>query len=321
MNSCVPDEDSVQSLIAAIEASTPRPHHASLLGRARALLPDCDFRFAFSRGGWYRAGGVLRADGARIADNLDDWVAQQLAEAGEDLGEFLERHADDDLLVTRHSGRTHYFVAPYGPDAADFLQLEVEELQEILDRKLWDADAPPTDAQELSDPVRPACVPAQAVAAPRYRFSRLTDMRRVLAGLPAPLGQQPPLARFMAEWMHGRAAEDAHFCEHWVVATREHHDRYHNVVIHATPVSPRARQLKSFHWDVGLAGLDAAHQLRAFDRAAGYPGAWYFHLVAGGLAPRELADALTRDLDAGYCYLGDAETALLAGWLRAPYSV
>lgn len=321
MNSCVPDEARVQRLIAAIEASTPRPHHAALLGDARALLPDCDFRFAFTRGGWYRAGGVLRADGARLADNLDDWVARELAASGDDLGEFLERHADDELLVTRHSGRTHYFVAPYGADAADFLQLEVEELQEILDRKLWNTDAPPADAQELSEPLRPASVPAQAVAAPRYRFRRLTDMRRVLARLPAPLGRQPTLARFMAEWMHSRASAGSHFSEHWVVATREHHDRYNNVVIHATPVSPRARQLKSFHWDVGLAGLDAAHQLQAFDRAAGHPGAWYFHLVAGGLAPRELADTLARDLDADYGYLGDAETELLVGWLREPYSV
>lgn len=321
MNSCVPDEPTVQRLIAVIEASAPRPHHAGLLGRARELLPDCDFRFALTRGGWYRVGGVLRPDGTRLADNVEHWVTQQLAEVGDDLGEFFERHVDDGLLVTRHSGRTHYFVAPFGPDAADFLQLEVEESQEIVDRQLWAAEAPPGDAQELTDPVRPATVPAQAVAPSRYRFRRLADMRRVLARLATSPGERPALARFMAEWMRVQATTGTHFCAHWVVPTREHHDRYGNLVTHATPVAPGARQLKSFHWDTGLAGLDAAQQLRAFDRAAGYPGAWYFHLVAGGLVPRALADRLARDLDEGFGYLSDAESTLLVGWLQAPYSV
>lgn len=321
MNSCVPDEPTVQRLVAVIEASAPRPHHAGLLEGARKLLPECAFRFALTRGGWYRVGGVLRPDGERIADDVERWVTQQLAEVGNDLGEFFERHRDAGLLVTRHSGRTHYFVAPFGTDAAEFLQLEVEESQEVLDRRLWAADTPPVDTLELTDPVHPAVVPAQAVAPSRYRFRRLTDMRRVLARLAAPPGEQPALVRFMAEWMRGRAAADTHFCAHWVIATREHHDRYGNVVTHATPVAPRAHPLKSFHWDAGLSGLDAARQLRAFDRAAGYPGAWYFHLVAGGLVPRALADRLARDLDAGYGYLSDTEGALLVGWLRAPYSV
>ena len=64
-----------------------------------------------------------------------------------------------------------------------------------------------------------------------------------------------------------------------------------------------------------------AAQLKAFDRAAGYTDAWYFHLVAGGLTPRDMAAAVMQDIDFGFCYLGDAETALITGWLREPYSV
>jgi hypothetical protein len=319
MNSCVPDESTVQRLIAEIEASTPRPHHATLLAVAARLLPDCPCRFALTRGGWYRSGGLIRSDGERVAANLEDWLARELADCGDDLGEFMERHGDGDLIATRHTGRTHYFVIPYGTDPAQFLQMEVEELQEVLDRRLWDAASPPSDAQELSDPINPASVPAQAVGAPYYRFRRLSDLRQIVARLRSPIGSVPGLIRFMQEWAGSRSG--SHFSEHWIVALREHRDRYNNVVLSATPVSRHARELKPFHWNSGLRGLDAAQQLQAFDRAAGYPGAWYFHLVAGGLTPRDLAFAVMQDIDSGYGYLGDAETTLLRGWLREPYSV
>ncbi|OYY93917.1 MAG: hypothetical protein B7Y41_09475 [Hydrogenophilales bacterium 28-61-23] len=319
MNSCVPDESTVQRLIAEIEASTPRPHHASLLAAAERLIPDCPCRFALTRGGWYRTGGLFRADGERLTDNLNDWLARELADCDDDVAEFMDRHTDGELVATRHTGRTHYFVAPYGAAPAEFLQLEVEELQEVLDRRLWDAASPPADAQELADPIKPASVPAQAVGAPYYRFRRLTDLRQVVARQSAPPGSLPALTRLMQEWAASRAG--AHFSEHWIVALREHQDRYNNAVLAATPVSRHERDLKPFHWNSDLRGLDAAKQLQTFDRAAGYPGAWYFHLVAGGLTPRDMAFAVMRDIESGFGYLSDVEAALLTGWLREPYSV
>lgn len=320
MNSCVPDEATVQRLIAEIEASTPRPHHASLLAVTSRLIPECPCRFALSRGGWYRAGGLFNAAGERVADNVEEWVTQEMAACDDDLGEFLDRHAEGELIATRHTGRTHYFVAPYGPDPAEFLQMEVEELQEVLDRRLWDAAAPPVDAQELIEPIKPANVPAQAVGAPRYRFRRLTDLRSVVARLQAPIGRLPSLTRFIREWANSRIG-GAHFSDYWIVALREQHDRYNNVVLSAVPVSRRARELKPFQWNLELSGLDAANQIRAFDRAAGYPGAWYFHMVASGITPRDIAFSAMRDIESGFGYLGDAETALLSGWLQEPYSL
>ncbi len=242
-----------------------------------------------------------------------------MAACGDDLAEFLDRHGDGELLVTRHTGRTHYFVAPYGAGAAEFLQMEVEELQEVLDRRLWDAEAPPEDAQELLDPLTPSPVSPQPLGPSRYHFRRLSDLRQVAARLPAPVGEAAPLVRFLREWEASRAGSA--FCDHWVVGLREHHDRYNNVVLTAAPVSRHARELKPFPWNLGLTGVEAAHQLHAFDRAAGYPSAWYFHLVAGGLAPRDLAYQLQRDREAGYGYLADGEARLLEGWLQAPYSV
>lgn len=320
MNGCPIDYPTLQQLAAELEATPPRPHHSGLLETASRALPGQPFRFVLSRGGWYRPGGVVRAGGERVADHLDAWAEAELADCGGDMDGFIERHGGADLLATRLSGRTHYFVAPYGPAPADFLQLEIEELHEVLDRRLLSADDPPADLQELIDPLHPVALEAQPVAPPHYRFRRLTDMRHVVVRLPAPVGQIHPLSRFLGEWERSQARNKNPFCHHWIVALREHQDRYRNPVLSASPVSLHARQLKPFHWDTGARGVDAASQLLAFDRAAGYPGAWYFHLVAGGLTPRAFATALASDLDAGYSYLREQESRLLTEWMRAPYS-
>jgi hypothetical protein len=320
MNGCPIDDHALRQLIAELEATPPRPHHSGLLETAGRALPGQPFRFALSRGGWYRPGGVVRPDGERIADNLEAWAEAELADCDGDMDAFIERHGDDGLLATRHSGRTHYFVAPYGPAPADFLQLEIEELHEVQDRLLFSENDPPADLQELIDPLVPATLEAHPMAPPHYRFRRLTDMRYVAMRLPVPIGQVHPLARFLNEWAHSQSRSKYHFCDHWIIALREHQDRYRNPVLSASPVSLHARQLKPFHWNPQARGVDAASQLLAFDRAAGYPGAWYFHLVAGGLTPQEIAGVLAGDLDAGYNYLREQDTGLLVEWMRAPYS-
>ena len=310
-----------ETLADSIEKIAPRPHHSALLDVANRIRPGCNFEFVLSRGGWYRTGGVITAEGSPIAESVETWARAELADCGGDMGELLDRHADSGLRVTRHTGRTHFFVATYGPAPADFLQLEVEELQEVLDRKLIDPNKLPDDMQELIDPVLPALLEAQPVAAPRYRFRRLLDMRQTLARLPSPYGQTSPMTRFLLEWSHSSAAVRGHFSDHWIVALREHQDRYRNTVLSASLVSRHARELKSFHWDMECAGVEMGAQLHAFDRAAGYLSAWYFHLVSGAITPPKIAYAVLNDLEAGFCYLPDSEVALLQSWVDAPYSI
>jgi hypothetical protein len=236
------------------------------------------------------------------------------------MGELVERYAGSNLQVTRHSGRTHYFVAAYGPAPADFLQLEVEELQEVLDRKLFDANNLPEDIQELIDPFAPLELEAQAVAAPRYQFRRLIDMRQTAAKVSSD-SRNAGLPRLLAEWAHSSAASRGHFSDHWIVALREHQDRYRNPVLSASLVSRRARDLKPFQWNTELSGVEMCAQLQAFDRAAGYPSAWFAHLVASTITPPKIAYAVARDLEAGFSYLPETEAALVKSWVAAPYSV
>jgi hypothetical protein len=325
MNGCPIDDHALQQLVAELEATPPRPHHSGLLKAAGRALPDQPFRFVLSRGGWYRPGGLVRANGERVTDSLETWAEAELSDCDGDMEAFFERHGnelhgDNALLATRHSGRTHYFVAPYGPEPADFLQLEIEELHEVLDRRLLSDDVPPADMQELIDPLHPSRLEAHPVARPHYRFRRLIDMRYAIMRLSAPVGQTHPLSRFIGEWASSQTRAKSHFCDHWIIALREHQDRYRNPVLSASPVSLHARELKPFHWNPQARGVDAANQLLAFDRAAGYPGAWYFHMVSGGLTPSDIASTLAHDLDEGFSYLRDQETRLLTEWLRAPYS-
>ena len=321
MNGCPIDDLTLSRLRAEIEAARPRPHHSSLHEACARILPGQTFRFALTRGGWYRPGGVIRPDGTRIADDLESWAEAELEACDGEMEEFLERHGEDGLYTTRHSGRTHYFVAPYGRDAADFLQLEVEELQEVLDRHLVSPDALPTDLNELVDPLTPALLDAQPVGASRYVFRRLTDIRLAAVRLPAPVGELAPAARFMAEWEASSAAGRGHFSDYWILALREHQDRYRNMVLAATPVSLLARKLKPFHWNPEARGTELSDQLHAFDKAAGYPAAWYFHLVAGALVPREIAHNVMLDILDDFHYLPEADAKLLEGWANSPYSV
>lgn len=321
MSIYTPDETALRNLAAEIEAIPPRPHHSALLEIANRIRPGCAFSYALNRGGWYRPGGVIAAGGERIADNLEAWARAELESCGGEMHELVERHADSGLIVTRHTGRTHYFVAAYGPAPADFLQLEVEELQEVLDRQLIDAENLPEDLQELTEPIAPVVLEAQPVGAPRYRFRRLIDMRQTVAKVSFSDGRNAGLPRLLAEWTHSSAAARGHFSDHWIVALREHQDRYRNPVISASLVSRHARELKPFQWNIELSGVDMSAQLQAFDRAAGYPSAWYFHLVAGTFTPPKVAYAVARDLDAGFSYLPDTEAALIRSWVAAPYSV
>lgn len=315
------DETTLSNLAQEIEAVSPRPHHSTLLEIANRICPGCTFRYALNRGGWYRPGGLIAADGRRIADSLGIWAKLELDDCDGDMGELVDRHADKGLLVTRHTGRTHYFVAAYGPAPSDFLQLEVEELQEVLDRKLIDNGKQPEDLQELIEPIAPEVLEGQAVDAPRYRFRRLIDMRQTVARASAAESHNIGLSRLLSEWAHSSAALRGHFSDHWIVALREHQDRYRNPVISASLVSRHARELKPFQWNIDLSGLEMYAQLQAFDRAAGYTSAWYAHLIAGTITPPKVAYAVARDLDAGFSYLPDTEAALLKNWVAAPYSV
>jgi hypothetical protein len=321
MKACALDETALQQLAAEVARLAPLPHHTSLLAVVNGYLTDCAFQFALTQDGWYRPGGVIRPDGTRITDDLEAWAENQLERCNGDMSLFVDLCLQDELLATRLIGKMHYLVAPYGPGPTDFLQMEVEELQEVLDRYLIDRNQPPTDLSELTDPVRSHTLSIQAVSRPNYHLRQVVDMRSTIVRLTGPDEPEVPMQRFLNEWVASRAGANSHFSAHWVMALREHADCYCQTILTATPLSRHARKLRYFHWEMDSQGVDLAQQLMHFDRVAGYPFAWYFHLTAGALTPHYIALKVKQDLEDGYRYLAEPDLVVFEGWLNAPYTI
>lgn len=301
-------------------ATPPRPHHGALLAAVAAMRPDLNFHLALTRGGWYRPGGVIAASGERLSSDLQRWAEQAWQACSADAASLARRLADADLLATRISGRSHYFVAAYGNRGAEYLQLEVEELQEVADRHLLDPDAPPEDLAQLLEPEHPLRVDPQPVAPPRYALRRLTDIHAFLVRLQGQSPLAPPVVRFLAEWDASSAGRAARFCDEWVLALAEHLDRYKQARLSAKPIpAPRKRSPPQDLEDKSGGDLGAALQI--YDRYAGYPFAWYFHMVTNKGVSRSLAAHVGHDLRHGYDYLPARDAKILADWLDRPYCV
>ena len=64
-----------------------------------------------------------------------------------------------------------------------------------------------------------------------------------------------------------------------------------------------------------------ANRLHGFDRDAGYPMAWYFHLLAAPGEALQIIPAVLEDHAAGYDYLPPADLDVLRRWRDDPYAL
>ena len=212
-------------------------------------------------------------------------------------------------------------MAPTGERAADFVQLEVEELQEVLDHYLNDPDWLPDSLEEFIDPLDYPRLEPEPVAAPRYVFRRLLPVAGLIEALQDSNPAQDRLLRFTGDWDQSSAAGKARFCDHWVLAVREYFDQYGIPHTSARPVATDKLTLpKPDPWGVNR-GAALANQLHSFDREAGYPMAWYFHLLVAPGAALQIIPAVLEDHAAGYDYLPPADLDVLRRWRDAPYAM
>ncbi len=321
MTLSLPADLSLKQLARAVDHAAPRPHHSELLKALEQVFEDRAFRLALTRGGWHRPGGVFRPDGVRLAYDIGAWMTDELERSNGNFDDLIERYIGAGLIVSRQQGRTHYFVSSYGPDPADYLQLEIEELQEVLDRKLLHPLQPPVSPGELVDPSSVHPVAAQPVGATRYHFRRLVDVGQVVLRQVASNDGPSPIKRFLNEWAECFRQTTTRFSDHWILSLHEHVDRYRQQRMTAEPVSRHARELKTFDWNPEARGEHLGRQLQTFDRVAGYRLAWYFHMVAGGFTPLSTAYTIMDDYVDGARYLGDQDCAMVKRWLIQPYTV
>jgi hypothetical protein len=305
-----------------IEASVRAPVSAGPGVLAKELArtaPDWHFRHAFCRGGWYRLGGVVDEAGNRISPNLEAWAEAALEERNGDLRFLFDDFADRKLYATRMVGRTHYLVAPAGDGAADFLQLEIEDLQEVRGHRLFSGDTPPASLEELVDP-RGQNGQAQPLGLPYYAFRRLTHVGSFLQRMLAQRPEPAPVHRMLEDWQKSSAGQTSAYCNHWVIALREHLDRYQQPIFRAQPIAAR-EYAAAFSADSGTRGLKLHAALQAFDREAGYPFAWYFHMLTTKAVPHWVAQTVVEDALADFAYLPRRDVEVVRSWLHRPYSV
>ena len=306
---------------AVVETCTKVPvsNGPSALVKALSLaLPDWKFRHAMSRGGWYRLGGILDEKGQRVTDSLESWVEKAIDQRDSDLNCLIDDFADQTLYATRLVGQTHYLVASAGEDTDNFLQLEIEDLQEMRVHQLFANE--PSTLEELVDP-RGGAEQLAPIGLPFYTFRRIQHigafLKRMLAQKPEPA----PIHRMLEDWRKSSASNISAYFNHWVIATREHLDRYQQPVFRAQPISTLTGAAPEFSCSVDTTGLKLNEALSHFDREVGYPMAWYFHMLTSKAIPHWVAQSVVEDALAGFAYLPQRDVEVVRDWLHRPYSV
>lgn len=293
---------------------------AGLATELARVAPELGFRDVLTRGGWFRLGGVIDAAGAHVTDDLVQWAEAELDAQGDDLQVLTSHYAGSGLRATLLTGKTHYLVASTGPLAVDFLQLEIEELQEVASHLLFD-DREPVSLEEWYSPPREESDRgrAQPLGLPFYALRKLTDVADFLGRMAAQKPEPQPIHRFFDAWQSSSAGQATQFHNHWVVAVREHLDRYRQPILQATPVATVNGLPPKFESAYGARGVALNHALQHFDRQAGYPMAWFFHLLTTKRVPHAVASAVIDDFQGGFRYLPERDVKVIKDWLHRPY--
>lgn len=306
--------------VAEMCARVPVAAGAAALAKELArVVPRLAFREVLARGGWYRLGGVVDEHGTHVAEDIERWAEEELAGHGDDLQALVDDYVDSGLKATRLTGKTHYLVASTGPGAADFVQLEIEELQEVVCHTLFADEVAPGSLEELVDP-REACHGGQTpLGIPYYALRRVTDVADFLGRMRAQKPEPQPMHRFLEAWEGSSASHATQFSNHWVLAVREHLDRYRQTIVHATPVAAVNGVPPRFDGAFGASGLALNDALRRFDRQVGYPMAWFFHMLTTKSVPHAVANAVIDDVQAGFSYLPERDVQVVRDWLHRPF--
>lgn len=299
------------------------PVAAGAAGLAKALArlaPQLFFRDVLTRGGWYRLGGIIDGQGLRVADDLVRWLEGEQARRGDDLHALVDDYGESGLRATRLIGKTHYLVASTGALAADFVQVEIEELQEVVSHELFAGEAP-SSLEELAAP--PATgggkLPLVQLGAPFYALRRVTLIAAFLERMTEQKPEVQNVQRFFDAWQSSSAGASTSFCNHWVLGVRESLDRFRQSILQATPVAAVNGLPARFDSVYGARGLALYAALQRFDRAMGYPLAWFFHMVTTKAVPYAVANAVVDDVQAGFSYLPERDVKVIKDWLHRPY--
>lgn len=300
------------------ESSCYEEAHQALISAVSNVQENLNFNIGLVRGGWHRPGTVVDAQDNRIADDLASWAEQM---SSGDVNVLFEKIASQNLFATRLTGKTLYLVAPIGDKAADFVQLEVEQIQEVIERPLWHEDWLPEDLGEFIDPIDPPEIIEKPLGQPVYYFRRATYIPDLLAEMDKSDENFIKINRFLNEWDECSAGENTTFCEHWVFSLRKEAGYREEVLIRAKPISTHIEITEDVMLLEEHRGAKLANLIHSFDRKVGYPFAWYFFMLTNKHVDYNIAEAVFKDLMGAYAYLPIRDLKILRRWHDQPYGL
>ncbi len=311
-----------EAQLAEICAATPTSSgQQRLLSALSEVLGGVEVALRLTRGGWFRLGGLLDSENQTIEPDFDAWLTRVLEELDWDLEAWFDQYQDSRLRVSRYIGKSHYLIARTGSGPLDFVQLEVEETWEVLDRELIQGDRAPEDLDEILDPPDYTRLPRVRLREPAYQLRRVTWMddfsQRMALQNPA---QSKQFKRFLSEWDASSAAQAGRLDQHFAFRISEHKDRYGDPLPKLTPIFAKEELVESLRV-VAEAGSEVANQVHGFDRRAGYPFAWYFALITTGKVPFALAETVYKDHQGDFQYLPERDLALVERWVYQSYAL
>jgi hypothetical protein len=292
-----------------------------LLGKLQSLIPDYPIRLAMAGDEWYRLGGVVDLHGTRISNDLTEWVERSYLECGQNLQTLIDYTVEQQLIATRQTGKTLYFVVQTGPCAEDFTLIEIDKTLEVSDRMLVDAAHPPEDLEEFIDPMQPFRIESVCFGHSRYTYRRKTDVKLFMEVIGERHPSRHPVQRFIDDWNRSSAGQKAKMSGDWIIRPYRHTGRFGEQIVNAEIVNIHQNRLPHLEDFAGKKGQALCSVLGRFDRQAGYPFAWFFYMLKGRLVSTHSAESVYRDISGDFAYLPEKDEAVLRDWIANPYNV
>lgn len=291
-----------------------------LLDEIGNLTAQCPVHLVMRGDDWYRIGGVIDKTGNRVAKDIIEWVDRTYIESGHNFQVLIDYALQHQFIATRISGTTLYFTIETGPNAEDFILLEIDKINEVADRLLINPNVLPEEQEDIIDPIEPAIIESFNMGQSRYVYRRKTDIKLFLETLSARHIGEHPAQRFINDW--NRSSAHLHkFCHEWIIRPYQHTGRYGEQIINAEVMNVTQKQLPFLEDLVGKQGSSLNNLLSRFDRKAGYPFAWYFYMVKGKLVSPYNGEAVYKDITGDFAYLPKRDEEVLKDWVTSPYKI
>lgn len=308
-----------QALAKIAKQTLPDAEEQLLLSKLKQLSPDYPLQLAHISAEWYRIGGIVDVSGKRIASDLIEWTERTFKECGQNLHTFIDYALEQNLIATRITGNTLYIVIKTGSKAENFVQIEIDKLQEISDRFLVDEQNLPEDLEEFIDPISPKPIQTFAIGTARYQYRRKTDVTIFMEELSKHPFSEHPVQRFMDDFNRSSAAAMT-FCQDWIIHPYRHTGRFGEQIVDIEIINTQQKNIPYLE-NLTAKGQALHTQLNRFDRQAGYPFAWFFYMLKGLWVPTQIGVTVFKDISKDFSYLPERDVAVLKDWINTPYSV